>query len=353
MAMPATPHDIHAAAALLRAGHVVAFPTETVYGLGADALNPAAVSRVFQLKGRPSRNPLIVHVADEVMARTLAAVWPEEAVQLARRFWPGPLSIVLPKRPEVPDVVTGGAGSRTVAIRCPDHPVALALLHECATPLVGPSANLSGQVSPTTAAHVLASFPTGVVVLDGGACSKGIESTVISLAEGESPRILRLGVITPDMIQLALGRPVIAPGVAGVAGVAGGAGEEGGEGGARDDDPDAPLGPLPSPGLLSRHYAPKAPASLLTRAEIEASLLAEPDPVVVLSFSGIAVSPPHRAVLLPREPHAFAARLYAAMHEADDTHPSHILIERPTGAGAVWAAILDRLRRATNPRQDS
>ena len=171
--------DIKEAASRLRDGGVVAFPTETVYGLGADAFSDAAVSRVFALKGRPSRNPLIVHVSGPLMAKRVTATWPVEAQRLADAFWPGPLSIVLPKRPEVPDIVTGGMGSASVAVRCPDHPTALALLYEFGSPLVGPSANLSGSISPTTAAHVRAAFSEqDVLVLDGGPCATGIESTV-------------------------------------------------------------------------------------------------------------------------------------------------------------------------------
>ncbi|MEO1128210.1 MAG: L-threonylcarbamoyladenylate synthase, partial [Planctomycetota bacterium] len=213
----------------LRAGDVVAFPTETVYGLGADARNADAVRRVFALKGRPSNNPLIVHVADIEMARTVVRTWTPHAMELATRHWPGPLTLVLERTDGIPDVVTGGGS--TVAVRCPDHPAALELLRAFGGPLVAPSANLSGTISPTTAAHVRAAFED-VLVLDGGPCRAGIESTVVSLIDAP-PRVLRPGALPPE--QLGIGT---------------------------DAAPPTQGGPLPSPGMLDRHYAPRTPLHL-------------------------------------------------------------------------------------------
>ncbi len=242
----ANTHDqISRAAARLRAGGVVAFPTETVYGLGADALREEAVARVFALKGRPPTNPLIVHVLDEAMARSVCSRWPAGAARLARAHWPGPLTIVVPRAEHVPRVVT--SGGETVAVRCPDHPVALALLEAFGGALVGPSANRSGMVSPTTADHVRESFgEDDALTLDGGACRVGIESTVVSLA-GARPVVLRPGAISPEMLALALGEDVVAGALR--------------EPGARAD----PGAPLASPGMLPSHYAPRAPALLATR----------------------------------------------------------------------------------------
>ncbi len=334
--MPEHLSTIHAAAQRLREGGVVAFPTETVYGLGADALNAAAVERVFALKGRPAFNPLIVHVSDEAMARRVASKWPKEAEALARAFWPGPLTVVVPKGGAVPSVVTGGA--HTVAVRCPDHPLAIALIEAFGGPLVGPSANLSGRVSPTTAEHVRESFrETDVMVLDGGACRAGIESTVLSLADprGE-PTVLRRGVVTPEMIARVLGRP---PRVADGDGDAGGTPAVGGAA-------------LASPGMMRSHYAPRAPAVLFGTGEWPGVReRAKGGAVVVLtSVRGREAAPPSRVMVMPSEPTAYAARLYAALREADALRPDLIAIEEPTGDGGVWDAVRDRLRRATAER---
>ncbi len=196
-AEPADP-AIREAAALLRAGHVVAFPTETVYGLGANALDPAAIERIYQAKGRPAYNPLIVHVADIAGARALTTSWPEAAVRLTEEFWPGPLTIILPKAAAIPPIVT--AGLPNVAVRVPSHPVALALLQAAGLPLAAPSANRSEGLSPTTAEHVRGSLGGRIpLILDGGPTSVGIESTVIDLS-GPVPRVLRPGMISLDTL---------------------------------------------------------------------------------------------------------------------------------------------------------
>lgn len=318
-----TPEDIAAAISRLRTGGLVAFPTETVYGLGADATNIAAIERVFALKGRPATNPLIVHVSGETQARSLVIAWPEEARALARQFWPGPLTLVLSRSSQVPDMVT--AGGPTVGVRCPDHHTTLTLL-ESFGPLVGPSANPSGRVSPTTAAHVRASFPGDeVFVLDGGPCRAGIESTVVSLVDGP-PRVLRPGIIGADELSRALGKPVL-PHV-----------------------PDAvSSGVAPSPGMLASHYAPRTPCRLAQRKEIERFFGAGAGPIIALVVAPMEAKAPHAVILMPRSPEAYAARLYAALREADECNASLILVETPPGSGPVWEAIGDRLRRATHP----
>lgn len=322
------PEDFAAAVLALRRGEPVAFPTETVYGLGADALSEPAVARVFALKGRPPNNPLIVHVAAADAARDLSTSWDSRAQALARAFWPGPLSIIVRRSRLIPAIVT--AGSPNVALRCPDHPAALALLTALAGPLVGPSANPSGGVSPTTSAHVREAFPH-LLVLEGGPCARGIESTVISLADSR-PRVLRPGVISAAQLADVLGVPVDAP-----PGPAPGA---------------TSAAPLPSPGLLASHYAPASTTLLISAADIHA------DPArlahaVVIHHTPLALPASTRAIRMPGSAPAYAARLYAALREADAARPDAILIERPTPASPdthIWLAILDRLQRAAAPR---
>lgn len=319
--MIAGPEDIAEAVARLRAGRLVAFPTETVYGLGADALNPHAVQRVFDIKGRPANNPLIVHVSDTDMARPLAAAWTDRAEKLASTFWPGPLSIILPKARHVPLEATGG--SSNVAIRCPDHPTALALLEAFGGPLVGPSANPSGRVSPTTAAHVRESFPPDAVfVLDGGPCTRGIESTVISLVG--TPQILRPGIIGAAQLAEVLGCDVI------------------------PHQPTAEVSttaPLAAPGQLSTHYAPHAPAWIVTEQTIE-SAIRELAPTVILALTARTDSPEATVLPMPCEDLTYAAALYRTLREADARSPRAILIEAPPGNTDIWRAVWDRLSRA-------
>jgi L-threonylcarbamoyladenylate synthase len=204
--------DTGAAAAVLRRGGLVAFPTETVYGLGADATNADAVTKIFAAKGRPSTNPLIVHVADAAVARRYATAWPPAAAQLADRFWPGPLTLVLPKAPDIVPAVT--AGLNTVGLRVPDHPVALQLLREFGGAVAAPSANRSNRVSPTTADHVREELGDAVdLVLDGGPCRVGIESTVLDLTT-ERPTILRPGGLSREQIEAVVGPVGVADGLA-------------------------------------------------------------------------------------------------------------------------------------------
>src|SRR5690242_6187855 len=221
------------AAAVLRGGGLVAFPTETVYGLGANALDPAAVARIFAAKGRPATNPLIVHVAEAAEAVRVAAAWPEAAARLAERFWPGPLTLVLPRRDTVPDAVT--AGGPTVAVRVPAHPVARALIRAAGVPVAAPSANRSTQVSPTRAAHVLTGLDGRIdLLLDGGPTAGGLESTVLAVT-ASPPRLLRRGLVRPGEIEAVVGALARSGPVAAATGQV-----------------------LPSPGMLGRHYAPRA-----------------------------------------------------------------------------------------------
>lgn len=319
---------IHLAVRRLLAGGVVAFPTETVYGLGADATNEAAIRRVFNLKGRPPQNPLIVHVADEAMARQVVAHWPEQASILAKHLWPGPLSLVLPKADIIPGIVT--AGGPNVAVRCPDHPLTLELLRQLGRPLVGPSANLSGTVSPTTAQHVAFAFDSDeVLVLDGGKCKAGIESTVLLLTE-HPPRIARPGLISAEQISSLIHAPV-ADFIAGLQ--------------------PSPQAPLESPGLLDKHYAPSTPARLIPAASLPAALRDGPRAVVIAHIP-VPIPPPHVLEPLPHDALGYAAGLYAALRSADQHRADRILIILPEPPAndrhaAIWTAILDRLRRAT------
>jgi L-threonylcarbamoyladenylate synthase len=296
-------NEVARAAALIRAGELVAFPTETVYGLGANALDPAAIEKIYVAKGRPPSSPLIVHVASIEMARSLVREWPERAEKLVRKFWPGPLTLVLPKKPHVPDRLT--AGLDTVGIRMPAHPIAQALIRESGVPIAAPSANPFTQLSPTTAQHVRHALGGHVaMVLDGGPSKVGIESTVLSLA-GSDAVLLRPGMVTQSEIEALIG-PVRVLG-------------------------SATEGAHASPGLHRRHYSPKTPLILVERGQ--------PPP----SGRGICLQ-------MPADPREYAAVLYQRLHEADSEGWDWIAIERPP-SGEEWAAIRDRLERAAGPRQ--
>jgi len=331
------PALIARAAALLAAGNLVAFPTETVYGLGANALNADAVAKIFAAKGRPAWNPVIAHVADTAGARALTSMWPRSAQILADRFWPGPLTMVLPKRDVVPDVAT--AGLDAVAVRVPSHPVALALLRVFGGPIAAPSANRFTQVSPTTAAHVVSSLGERVsLVLDGGPCTVGIESTVIDLA-GEIPTVLRPSMITRAQLEDALQQPVHNASPKPIT-----IGDNGTVSGQR------------SPGMAERHYAPSADVWLFDvgqRDEMIRALVALPGtddvaPIVALLFGATAkLVLPHTTVhSMPTAPDAYARALYAALHSADEQHARLVVIERPPDHDA-WTGVRDRLARAS------
>lgn len=337
--MDSIPEQIAAAVTRLKEGGLVAFPTETVYGLGADALRAEAVQRVFEVKGRPAHNPLIVHVSSEEMAKSVASEWPTEAHKLAERFWPGPLSIVVPKAKNVPLIVTGGGPN--VAVRCPSHVVTLALLEAFGGPLVGPSANVSGFVSPTNATHVREAFDErDVFVLDGGACSGGIESTVVSVVGGKA-RVLRSGLIDAKVISEVLGREV-----------------ECADSGVISSLPTAAT-PAEAPGQLSSHYAPKTRAVLADAEEIKrVTAGVQGECVLITHVSGTMHAAPDpsgmpshiHTILMPRDARGYARQLYAALREADALHPELIVIATPPDESEdpVWRAVHDRLKRATS-----
>jgi L-threonylcarbamoyladenylate synthase len=299
----ATSEEIQEAAAIIRAGGLVVFPTETVYGLGANALDAAAVRKIYALKGRPASSPLIVHVASVGQAKQLAAEWPEEAERLAREYWPGPLTLVVPKKPLIPDEVT--AGLNTVGLRMPRHPVALELLRAAGVPIAAPSANRFTQLSPTTAQHVREAFgPDTPFLLDGGPCEVGLESTVIA--------------VTPDGLE------VLRPGMAFVEDAA--ATMETGEEAQR------------SPGQHKKHYSPRTRV-LLVRGDH----LPEHGHGAYLSLTGHNATT--RTIPMPGQPEAYAAQLYSRLHELDREGLDWIAVELPPDA-PEWTAIRDRLTRA-------
>jgi L-threonylcarbamoyladenylate synthase len=302
--------EIARAGALIRDGQLVAFPTETVYGLGANALDAAAVDEIFAAKGRPPGSPLIVHVDSIEMARGLVLEWPTKAEELAKHFWPGPLTLVLPKQPQIPDRIT--AGLATVGIRMPANPIALALIRESGVPLAAPSANRFTELSPTTAQHVRQSLGDRVaMVLDGGACEVGIESTVLSLA-GPEPLLLRPGMITREQIESVIGPIQIVEPAAGAA--------------------------HPSPGMHARHYSPHTPLVLADAANLPSS------------GRGVYLWIHHpsdaaRSIQMPEDPQRYAAALYGTLHDVDVEGWDWIVVETPPRTDA-WAAIHDRLQRA-------
>jgi L-threonylcarbamoyladenylate synthase len=316
---------------LLRAGGVVALPTETVYGLAANALDARAVHRIFEIKGRPANNPVIVHVASLDMARRCAAHWPPAADALASAFWPGPLTLVLPRAKDIPEAVT--AGGPTVGIRWPAHPFIQAVIRECGFPLAAPSANLSNGVSPTNAAHVSGSLGARIpLIVDGGQSQVGIESTVLDLT-ASPPRILRPGMIHAASLQAAL--PDSAPHII--------------ESGARDD-----AGPLRSPGRLPKHYSPRAKLLILAWSD-DRDLRLKLKKLKV-NFEGahfIAHSTiptgmePARVSVIPHDAEAFARAIYAELHRCDDAGAGCIVVEALPDTLA-WRAIADRLQRAAS-----
>ncbi|MCU0648275.1 MAG: L-threonylcarbamoyladenylate synthase [Gemmatimonadaceae bacterium] len=315
------------AAARIRAGHLVAFPTETVYGLGANALDAEAVARIFAAKGRPSYNPVIAHVADVAGARALVTDWPESAARLAERFWPGPLTLVLPARDVVPSIVRARLPS--VGVRVPDHPVALALLRAAARPIAAPSANRFTEISPTTAEHVARGLGSRVpLILDGGPTTVGIESTVLDLSTAV-PTILRPGSITTAMLTEALGRDVAT---------------------AESMRGDAPR---PAPGMIERHYAPRADVWLFDATDVGdvVAALAERQTRQVPGVVGAIWRRPHaipevtRVMRLPDDPIGYARDFYAALHELDAEGTALILLERPPEL-PEWAGVRDRVERA-------
>ncbi len=298
---------IERAVELLRAGRLVGMPTETVYGLAADATNADAVAQIFAAKGRPSTNPLIVHVADARIAQRYCTTWPDAADRLAKAFWPGPLTIVLPKAAGISDLVS--AGRPTVGLRAPNHLIALELLRAFDGPLAAPSANKSNHVSPTTAQHVRDEFgDTLDLVLDGGPCSVGIESTVLDLTS-DVPMILRPGAIIASMIEEVIERPVSQPG----------------------EVVTEVTTPASSPGQHLVHYAPRTPAYRF-----------DPRDRDKVDLTDAAI------LALTLDPEAYARQLYSRLRLLDQQQLRAIYVELPPDAPA-WRAVRDRVLRATKP----
>lgn len=305
--MPSRDEILHAAE-LIRAGRLVAFPTETVYGLGANALDAGAVERIFRAKGRPATSPLIVHVASAAMARQVVRAWPEAADGLAARFWPGPLTLVLPKAPAIPSRVT--AGLDTVGVRMPAHPVAQALIEAAGVPVAAPSANRFTQLSPTTAEHVRQGLGAAVdLILDGGPTEVGIESTVLSLAGG-TPVLLRPGMIGKPDLEAVIGPIAVA---------------------------EAAEGAHPSPGMHERHYSPRTPLVVSRKLPVSGN--------TVYLWHTVEL-PAKKTVKMPNEANRFAQRLYAVLHELDHEGWDWIVVE-PVPDGPEWDGVRDRLRRAS------
>lgn len=321
---PITPDTtiIERAAALLRAGGLVAFPTETVYGLGANALDAAAVDRIYAAKGRPAYNPLIVHVANREGALDVVSEWTPLAEELARVFWPGPLTLVLPKRPNVPDSVTAGLAS--VAVRVPAHAVAHALLTACGIPIAAPSANRSMMLSPTTGRHVAKSLGDAVdLILDAGPTSVGIESTVIDLTTS-TPTLLRPGTIPVSAIEAVTGAMSAAPA------------------------PGAEVA-RSSPGMMDRHYAPRARLVLVSTREVESAIERERRDgrrvgALVRESDGSSRSDV-QYTRMAGDAAAFATQLFAALHALDDAGCDVVIVERVPSA-PEWHGVRDRLERA-------
>ncbi len=328
---------IEKAVGLLAAGGVVAFATETVYGLGADATNREAVGKVFALKGRPAGTPVRVPVADASVARRYAAEWPGEAEKLAGAFWPGPLTLVLPKSGGIVDEVTAGLG--TVGLRVPNHAMALALLRGFGGAVAAPSANRSTRVSPTTAEHVRAEFGEGVdLILDGGPCVVGIESTVLDLA-GDRPRILRPGGVSRERIEAVIGAVEMRVGCGGDA-----AAGEARVGDARVGDVGGGKAEaMRSPGQMSVHYSPVTPAYRIgSFLEMDQG---EDVGLIALGLRG-SLSRAGGMITLPKDPADYARHFYAALRELAGMGLRAIYVQIPPDEPA-WAAVRDRIWRAT------
>lgn len=329
------PHIIASAAEVIRAGGLVAFPTETVYGLGADGLNPAAVARIFEAKERPPEDPLILHIADTDTLSALVRDPPPVVLDLCRRFWPGPLTLVLPKKPVVPDIVT--AGLPTVAVRMPAHPVALALIRAAGTPIAAPSANRFGRTSPTTARHVWDDLGNRIdLILDGGATPIGVESTVLDLTR-PVPTILRPGGLSREVLESVLGPVAVRTHVE--------------------------VEPVSAPGMFPRHYAPQAEMVLLLGSppdlhrslrEIARRYTADGHRVGLLiaeeDRAALADLPVEMAVVGPEDDLETVARnLYQALRGLDERGVS-VIIARDFGSQGLGLAIRDRLMRAAGGR---
>lgn len=315
-------NDVEHAARLLRAGELVAFPTETVYGLGADAANPVAVAKIFAAKGRPADHPLIVHLPDATHLERWARDIPAEAYALAETFWPGPLTLILKRHPDVPNAVTGGQDS--VGLRVPNHPLALELLHAFDGGIAAPSANKFGRISPTTAQHVRDDLGNAVsMILDGGPCQVGIESTILNLT-GKRAMLLRPGMLSAIDIGRVLGRVPLSP-----------------------DDPLAPPAVRAS-GTLEAHYAPRTPLVLMPDDSLPIALrnaIVQKERVAVLAMHPAPFEMPLVIwQVAPDDPSGYAQELYANLRALDALGCDRIYVQKPVGQ--PWQAIYDRLKRA-------
>jgi L-threonylcarbamoyladenylate synthase len=318
------------AAELLRAGQLVALPTETVYGLAANAWDADAVRRIFEVKGRPPQNPVIVHVASLELTRRCVSDWPPLAARLAAAFWPGPLTLVLPRSSEIPDIVT--AGGRTVGVRWPGHPFIQAVIRACGFPLAAPSANRSNQISPTNAEHVRKDLGGRIpLIINGGQSQVGIESTVLDLA-CSPPRLLRPGMIHAESLLAAMGEGVLQT--------------------SAPNWSDGTETLLRSPGLLPKHYSPKAKLVLLQwrdASDLAAQISTYPiqrDNIHVIAHHVIPLRQNFgRVSVIPHDAEAFARAIYAELHQCDEAGAELIVVETPP-SGGEWSAITDRLTRA-------
>jgi L-threonylcarbamoyladenylate synthase len=324
-----TPSDLQLAAQTLANGALLGLPTETVYGLAADALNPQAVAAVFAAKGRPADHPLIVHVAEQSQVSLFASEVPAFARALMDAYWPGPLTLILPRRAGVADAAAGGHD--TVALRCPSHPLAQQVLRQALAlgvhGVAAPSANLFGRVSPTTAAHVRMSFPD-LQVLDGGACDVGIESTIVDASRGR-PVLLRPGMLTPAALREVCGMPVSRDPVASPV--------------KREAGQHVPA----SPGSLASHYAPRARVRLMAHADMQAALQTSPKVRVALWLRSTWLAPAGVKLLaMPADAAACAHELFARLHELDAAGVDEIWVESPP-LDASWDGVRDRLQRAS------
>lgn len=320
------------AVACLRAGEVVGLPTETVYGLAANALDAAAVRRVFEVKGRPAENPVIVHAVGMEMVRRCVGAWPAAAERLGSAFWPGPLTLVLPRSSIIPDLVT--AGGETVGVRWPGHPLMQAVIEDCGFPLAAPSANPANGLSPTCAEHVSAGLGDRIgLIVDGGASQVGIESTVVDVTVGKV-RILRPGMIGEAAVMQALGEGVASGHGAGVG------------------TPVKEGGVLRSPGQMARHYAPRA--RLVVWSWESGEELSERiermgwqrERVQVMAYQRVPTAAvAGRVCVIPDDAEAYARAMYAEWHRADAMGAEWIVVEA-VPEGGEWQGIADRLRRA-------
>jgi len=322
------PQAIAEAARRIQAGELVGFPTETVYGLGADASSDSAVAGIFSAKGRPADHPLIVHVADAAQVQAYASSVPPFAARLMQAFWPGPLTVILPRKPGVAAAAAGGQDS--IGLRCPAHPVALAFLKACDTGVAGPSANRFGRVSPTTAQHVRQEFGDGLLVLDGGPCDVGIESSIVDCTRGR-PVLLRPGVLTRAQLEAACGEAVL--------------GKDEFERQALDHVGEAPR----ASGTLEAHYAPNAKLRLMEAGAIQTALdLLGADAAHIAVYARSIVRIKSEKVLYRRMPDdalATAQQLFAVLRDFDAKGVKLIWVENPP-PDAEWDGVRDRLGRA-------